>query len=438
MYHKDQRIAVVGMGRSGVAAAELAKREGAHVLCIDQNPKSATPKGCRSLYGADPSKILCEQDLIILSPGVPFDNPILHRAKERGVSFIGELGFAASFIDLPILAITGTNGKSSTAWYTKQFLEQVGYTPFIGGNFGSALSLLALNRQSYDVAVVEVSSYQLELPGTFHPKAAVLLNLTPDHLARHKTMDNYAEHKRRIFAQQNRKDFAISPHNQPRLQPHANTNSLSLGAFPGAKYDAESLIMSGTPSDGTLSFQNMRLFGHHNRENIAAAALLCAAMRIDTQKLRPQNLLPLEHRLELVLEQEGVSWINDSKATNVEATLAGIQGAPPSQILLLGGAGKKGADYIQLLPKMQEKVRHIICFGASRTEIQAQLSTFPSISSRKTLKEAIQYGKEICQRGDTILLSPACASFDQYSGYADRGDHFSQLVDQLSLPSQAV
>ncbi|MEC7984086.1 MAG: UDP-N-acetylmuramoyl-L-alanine--D-glutamate ligase [Myxococcota bacterium] len=428
MHHKDQKIAVVGMGRSGIAAAELAKREGAHVLCIDRNPNSTTPKGCRSLYGTDPSEILCEQDLIILSPGVPFDNPLFNRAKEHGVSFIGELGFAASFIDLPILAITGTNGKSSTAWYTKQFLEQVGYTPFIGGNFGSALSLLALSDQSYDVAVVEVSSYQLELPGTFHPKAAVLLNLTPDHLARHKTMDNYAEHKRRIFAQQNGKDFAISPHNQPHLQPHADTNSLSLGAFPGAKYDTEALILSGTPSDGVLSFQDMRLFGHHNRENIAAAALLCSALRIDIQKLRLQNLLPLEHRLELVLEQEGVSWINDSKATNVEATLAGIQGAPPSQILLLGGAGKKGANYAQLLPQMAEKVRHLICFGASRTEIQAQLSTFPSLSSRKTLKEAIQHGKEICQRGDTILLSPACASFDEFQNFEERGAFFKSFL----------
>ena len=421
----SENIAVIGMGRSGQSACTLALHKGAAVLAVDSRVEAPVIAGTRTCYGKDPSKELTTCDRIILSPGVPLEHPMLTHAKKSNTPIISELGYAASFLNIPILAITGTNGKSSTTWYTKQFLEQAGRTPFVGGNFGVPLCDLVLHPEQADVAVVEVSSYQLEAPGTFHPKAAVILNLTPDHLARHKTMENYAAHKKRIFAQQTREDYAITPREDPRIHPQGQVQTLWLGGTPGAIEKENTIQLLGSPCDGSLSLEGNMLFGDHNKQNIMAALLLCSTLGISASKLNIKSLLPLEHRLQHVPSSDGYLWINDSKATNVEATLAGIAGAPAPQILLLGGQGKNNADYTQLLPLIRKKVRHVICFGASRSEIQSHI---PHALCCTTLEEAVVSSRNLAQAGDTILLSPACASFDAFANFAERGTYFQKIV----------
>ena len=213
----NQKIGIIGMGASGKAAAQLALQKGYIVETFDTRTNAPTLEGTTPFHGIDATEQIATQDLIVISPGVPLAHEMLNKARKKNIPILSELAFAAQYIDIPMLAITGTNGKSSTTWYTAQLLEQAGHRPFTGGNFGTALSILAQDQQDYDIAVVEVSSYQMECPGTFAPHAGVILNLTPDHLARHKTMESYAEHKRRIFQHQDASSWAITPHNHAQI-----------------------------------------------------------------------------------------------------------------------------------------------------------------------------------------------------------------------------
>ena len=423
----NQKIGIIGMGASGKAAAQLALQKGFVVETFDTRANAPTIEGAQSFHGIDGTDRLATQDQIVISPGVPLAHDMLKKAIKKNIPVVSELAFAARYIDVPMLAITGTNGKSSTTWYTTQLLQQAGYTPFAGGNFGTALSALAQEEQKtkYDVAVVEVSSYQMECPGTFAPHAGVILNLTPDHLARHKTMDSYAEHKRRIFLHQSNTSWAITPPNHAQIFSDGEAKTLYLGAFPGAVVEEEQIIVQGLSNDGSCTLRNSVLYGEHNKQNLMASVLLCATMGVDPSTLDISALRPLAHRLEKIPTSDGLCWINDSKATNVEATMAGVAGAPTPQILLLGGAGKDGADYTQLLPLIEKRVRNVICFGSSRDEIVAQIPfAYPCTS----LDEAVVHARLIAQTNDTILLSPACASFDAFSNFAERGTYFSNII----------
>ena len=421
----NQNIGIIGMGASGKAAARLALQKGFIVETFDTRANAPTLEGTTSFHGVDGTDQLATQDLIVISPGVPLAHDMLNKARKKKIPILSELAFAAQYINIPMLAITGTNGKSSTTWYTAQLLEQAGYTPFTGGNFGTALSVLAQDEQTYDIAVVEVSSYQMECPGTFAPHAGVILNLTPDHLARHKTMDSYAEHKRRIFQHQKETSWAITPPDHAHIFSDGAAQKLFLGAFPGAIVKDNTIILQETPCDGTCPLNSSVLFGAHNVQNLMASVLLCSTMGINPNTLDLSLLRPLAHRLEKIPTSDGLCWINDSKATNVEATMAGVAGAPTPQILLLGGAGKDGADYTQLLPLIEKRVRDVICFGASRDEIIAQL---PFAYSCTSLDEAVAHARQIANPNDTILLSPACASFDAFSNFAERGTYFSNII----------
>lgn len=420
-----KKIGIIGMGASGQAAAILALKKGFIVETFDTRTNAPTIEGTTSFHGINEPERLAQQDLIVISPGVPLEHEMLQKAQKKGITVLSELAFAAQYIDIPMLAITGTNGKSSTTWYTAQLLEQAGHRPFIGGNFGTALSVLAIAEEKYDVAVVEVSSYQLESVGTFSPHAAVILNLTPDHLARHKTMESYAEHKRRIFQNQSSANWAITPHNHTQIFSSGAAQKLYLDAFPGASIQEEMIVLRGTSCDGICPLNSSLLYGEHNKQNLMASLLLCSSMGISPNDLNLRSIRPLAHRLEKIATQDGFCWINDSKATNVEATMAGVSGAPTPQILLLGGAGKEGADYTQLLPLIEKRVRSVICFGASRNDI---LSQIPFAHSCPSLDEAVEYARTIANPSDTILLSPACASFDAFSNFAERGTYFSQII----------
>ncbi len=435
-------IAIVGMGSSGQSAATLAIHLGSSVTCIDRNP-CQVPDGCQFVLEKDVNLNTTDIDQIIVSPGVPTQNAVLQQAITLGLPILSELNFASNHLSQPIIALTGTNGKSSTVWYIKQMVEALGKRAFLGGNFGRALSEMVLDAQSgqqYDVAIVEVSSYQLEWSNGFHANSAGLLNLTPDHLARHGTLEEYLRCKLKIFDNQTPEDRAVVPIYPKTLHPKtpAATRYFGEESSPtsetsphGCFVQNDTLIWRSETTSWQLPCSNIPLLGRHNYDNVSAALLLIDG--VFPNEVNPAlctGLTPLEHRLEPI-EHEGRLWINDSKATNIEATEAALASMTEPITLLLGGAGKQGANYTQLLPLIQKTVQTIICFGQSGEEIQTQLKEGLSENIPCDLvidlSSAIQLAR-LEKDPRPVLLSPACASFDEFTNFEHRGRFFTEHI----------
>lgn len=447
-------IAIIGMGTSGLAATELALFLGHTVYCVDENIHAPHIDGTTSFYGQEAMSTIAPCDIMVLSPGVPSWHKMVVWAKEHAIPILSELEFACQFCHVPIIAITGTNGKSSTAWYTHQLATAMGLNSWIGGNFGIAVSKLALDilrdKIEYDVVVIEVSSYQLEFSPNFHPQAASIINLTPDHLARHKTMEEYLRCKRMIFAHMNAKELLIVPQADSRLHPPADTvsvayfqdaDTIEANSHDGAIIYGDRTEISWKEHRLCIPHSSVQIFGHHNYENISIATLLMLGIlpHLSNKRVPPvietsmfSTITALEHRLE-AFYHDNITWINDSKATNIEATIAGVQSLEKIHVLLLGGAGKEGANYSMLQDLLEKKCTNVICFGASGTEIFNSLSTLSSIYKTIDLASAIELANKISDRGDIILLSPACASFDEFSNFGHRGKVFTAHVRSLPL-----
>ncbi len=479
-----KNVLVVGMARSGVAAAELAARKGARVTCTDLRADAPVVPGTTPAYGAHRREDFVGADLIVVSPGVPARQPDLVAARQAGVEVVGELAFAASMIPAPILAVSGTNGKSTATHLLGQLCERAGLRTFTGGNIGQPLSLAV--DQALDVCVVEVSSYQMELPGGppiqdagtasngwpepavptlqsstkvpvgatggvaggsaprpkidllipgFRPRAAAILNLTPDHLERHQSMDSYGAHKCRLFARMGPSDFAIVPFEDARLirlSAKLPGRRLWLGGSPGVTILADRLVLDGVHDPGDVPLAGFDLPGAHNRENLACAVLLAVCGGLWRHDLKVAGLTGLPHRMERVAERRGVTWIDDSKATNVEAALAAINGSGPATWVLLGGKGKEGAAYEALVEPLRRK-RGVVCFGADGPRIATVLEAAGMHPVRvASLDDGVARLAEDAQAGDTVLLSPACASFDAFTDFEHRGRHFRALVHRLA------
>jgi UDP-N-acetylmuramoylalanine--D-glutamate ligase len=423
------RVLVVGMGKSGVAAARLALHAGAVVTCTDQKGDAAPVEGARLVYGRHDEADFRRAQIVVVSPGVPEKHPLLAVARSAGAEVVSELGFAFERLDVPVLAVTGTNGKSTTTFLLGQLLEQAGQRPFVGGNLGTPLSLAvggdAVGRD-FTIAAVEVSSYQLELPGSFHPRAAAILNLQPDHLARHGDLETYAAAKCRIFARMGEEDLAVVGPALPGVPwplDGLRATLRFLGREPGVVVSDRSLRFSGTSDDGELELGGFPLLGGHNAENLGAAMLLALHAGVRRSQVRVSELRGLPHRLELVVDGP-VRFIDDSKATNVDAALIGIGavvGSDGSTVVLLGGEGKSGADYARLVPVLQGA--RVVCFGASGGEIAKALAPLgPKRVGR--LEEAVRVARALTGAKGTVLLSPACASFDEFRDFEDRGQRF--------------
>lgn len=425
-----RKIAVLGMGKSGQSAALLGLKLKLEVHCVDSNPQAIQMRGCHHHYNSNFDVTTVQQ--LIVSPGVPSSNSIIQTALKNNIPVLGELAFAAQNISRPLLAITGTNGKSSTAYYTHQILEQAGLRSFIGGNFGIALSQMALDEAKYDVGVVEVSSYQMEFPQQFSPHAAVALNITPDHLRRHGTMEVYAQMKRRIFQHQSGEQISIVTLGEESIYPVNNARKWWINDFPGAKIEKDQLQISTAIGNYRISLEKLQLLGQHNKQNIIAASLLAHSIGVNISQIDFAKIQPLEHRLELVQNNRGVKWINDSKATNIEATMAGIAGIAKPQIVLLGGAGKDGADYTRLLPLLQTYSTHVICFGDSGNDIYQQIHTDGlSVHKCTTLQKAVTLADTLADSDIYVVLTPACASFDEFNNFEHRGQEYKKFIQQL-------
>jgi UDP-N-acetylmuramoylalanine--D-glutamate ligase len=428
-----RRVLVVGMARSGQAAAALCAREGARVTCADLRQDLEPVPGCRMALGPHDRRDFLDADLIVLSPGVPSSQPDLQAAVAAGVPIVGELALAAERIEAPIAAVTGTNGKSTVTWFTGQLLEAAGSRCFVGGNIGRPLCD-ALEGGPWDHVVAEISSYQLEWPGALSPAAAVVLNLTPDHLGRHGTMACYGDTKCRVFDNMVPDAAAILPVGGGLLAELAGARGgrrLWVGAHPGVVLEGDTVRWNaGDGRSAEISLAGLRVPGAHNRWNAAVALLLALELGAEPAALRPDRLSALAHRMEVVGTVGGVTWINDSKATNVAAALTGLQGLERPALALLGGDGKDGEDYAALIPAL-DGAPAVICFGRSGPAIAEALEPLqPRLVAG--MQAAMALAGQLAGPGDAVVLSPACASFDEFDDFEHRGDVFRALVREMA------
>jgi UDP-N-acetylmuramoylalanine--D-glutamate ligase len=427
-----KHVLVVGMARSGQAAARALLRQGARVRCTDLRADAPIVEGAEHAYGGHRREDFVTAERIVVSPGVPVTQPDLAAAEAAGVPVIGELGWAAEQLDCPVLAVSGTNGKSTTTHLLGQVCTGAGWSTFVGGNLGTPLSDAVGGE--WDAAVVEVSSYQMERPGEFRPRAAAILNLTPDHLERHGTMDGYGRAKCRMFARMGPSDAAIVPAADPRLLRLADEQPgrrFLLGDFPGVRDVGHALVLHGVDDGGEVPTEGFALPGAHNRANLGAAVLLAACGGIARDRIRPGVLTGLPHRMQPVGVVRGVTYIDDSKATNVEAALAAYTGLREPVVALLGGRGKAGARYDALARALQS-ARAVVCFGQEGGVIAAAMA-LGSVPTRVVprMVDAVLEASRLAEPGDAVVLSPACASFDEFDDFEHRGRVFSALVEEL-------
>ncbi len=431
---QGRRVLVVGMARSGRSAARLARSEGAEVTCTDLRTDVEPVEGCTMVLGAHRRPDFLGADLVVVSPGVPANQPDLAAAAAAGVPILGELAFAAERIPAPLVAVTGTNGKSTVTHFTGLLLEAAGRRCFVGGNLGRPLSEAVLGGVAWDVVVAEVSSYQLEWPGTLAPAAACILNLTPDHLTRHGTMEAYGAAKVRVFARMGPEGLAVLPAGDPlleRLAGETGGRRAWIGDLPGVRVEPDGLLLDlGDGAVHGIPLARFAVPGRHNAWNAGVAALLACAVGVVPGALDLGALTALAHRMETVADAGGIAWINDSKATNVAAAVTGLCGLERPLVVLLGGDGKAGEDYALLRPALA-LAHDVICFGRSGPPIAAALAGLP-VHRVGGMAEAVALARRLAHPGDAVVLSPACASFDEFRNFEHRGDVFRALAREAS------
>jgi UDP-N-acetylmuramoylalanine--D-glutamate ligase len=445
---------VVGLARSGVSAARLLAAKGARVTVTDRRPPAALEAqraalGDRVTYalGGHDAAHFAGADLVVVSPGVPLALPELAAARARGVPVLGEVELAWRFLShLPLVAITGTNGKSTTTALAGALLAADRPT-FVGGNLGTPLCDLALSGERVDAVVAELSSFQLEGIDRLRPRVAAILNVTPDHLDRYRDVEDYALAKARLFTGQQPDDFAIANARDARAVGMASASRAALFTFgfgepatraARAPGDGPDLVVTPPPAGAPERYavRSRALRGRHNLEN-AMAAVLCARLSGVPGALVQAALdrFPgLPHRLEVVRERGGVEWVNDSKATNVDSTqvaLAAFPAGRPRVVLLLGGRGK-GAPYAPLRALFDGRVKALLTVGEDAPAIEAELGDLAPTERAGTIAAAVARAAALAGPGDAVLLSPACASYDQFENYEQRGEHFRRLVGDLA------
>jgi UDP-N-acetylmuramoylalanine--D-glutamate ligase len=444
---QGKRVLVVGLARTGVVTSLFSAGYGAIVTATDEKPESELAEvsaklraaGVKLEFGASGEATYLQQDLIVLSPGVPAKLPQLELARSRGVPVWSELELAWRFLRGKLIGITGSNGKTTTTSLVAHILKTAGIHTLVGGNIG--VPLLALVESSTDstVTVAEISSFQLEAIAEFRPEIGVLLNLTPDHLDRHASFDEYARAKMRMFENQLDRDAAVLNADDPEVTRRMPTGPHIFW------FSRQKRVASGTfLRDGQIFFRaegaeiplarrdEIQLHGEHNVENVLAACAVAYLGGAEPTGIASgvKTFRGVEHRLEFVAEIGGVAFYNDSKATNVDASLKAIEAFPGPLIMILGGKDK-GAPYTPLREPLQQRARLAIVIGAAAEKIASELSGAVPVEHAGTLDRAVQIAADSARAGDTVLLAPACSSFDQFENYEHRGRAFKELVARL-------
>ena len=445
----NKRVLVVGLGKSGVASALFLRSRGAQVTVSDSKPQEQLSEEIPILLdhgiiietGGHGERTFHGQDLIVVSPGVPADSPPLVQARALGEPVIGEIELAAQFLPKSIVAITGSNGKTTTTTLTGEIITAGGYPTRVGGNIGTPAIALVDTARPDSVIVLEVSSFQLETIQTFRPKVAVVLNVTPDHLDRHRTFETYVDAKARIFENQQADDFAVLNADDPvcvalasrtRAQVFwfSRKNEVRQGAF---VRDGRILFRDPAGQREIMLVSEIPLKGTHNLENVLAAVCAGKLSGCNSEVIAEavRNFKVVEHRLEYVATIRGVEYYNDSKATNVDATIKALESFPANIHLILGGKDK-GSDYTVLNDLLRQRVKRVYTIGAAAEKIESQVKGAAEIVHAESLDSAVQRASASAQPGDIVLLAPACASFDQFRNYEHRGKVFKELVQRLS------
>jgi UDP-N-acetylmuramoylalanine--D-glutamate ligase len=442
-----RRALVYGLGVSGRAAARLLRDRGVEVVGVDGRAAEelelgglASDPGVELLLGADPEKLPAAVDGVVVSPGVPRERPLLAAARRAGVPVVAEVELAFPFLNGPVIGVTGSNGKSTTTALTGSVLRSAGHDVEVCGNIGVPLSACVEGAEGR-VFVVELSSFQLESIDTFRPRAAALLNLSADHLDRHAGLDGYLTAKRAIFGRQREGDVAVLNADdrhlaelpvKARRREFSRLEAVRDGCF--VEGDRVVETAPGEPRRELFRRDDLGLPGTHNLENAMAAALLARALGAEPTAIRAglAGFRGLPHRLEVVAELDDVIWFDDSKGTNLGATLKSLEGFADGTVhLILGGRGK-GADPAVLAPAVKRKARRVYLIGESAAELERLLAADVPCERSGDLERAVAAAARHAGAGESVLLSPAYASFDQYGGFAERGDHFKRLVNGLA------
>lgn len=461
---RDKKVLVIGAARSGVAAANLLTMLGAQVTITDKK----TEKDLRFLgkISSSVKRVLGDYpdingtDLIVVSPGVPLDIKPLSIARQKDIEIIGELELAYDFVkevrnlqDAHFLAVTGTNGKSTVATLLNLMLREKGFQTILGGNIGNALSEEVMELGPQRIApsplfiVTEVSSFQLESIKNFRPKVATILNITPDHLDRYRSMEEYLEAKCAIFSKQHKDDFLVLNADDSKLMEiyesrlRLREDSPSVFFFSRYRevkgvYSRNGMVFCHIPElnihEELIDRNEILIKGVHNLENAMASSAMAILSGCGLEIVRKvlRSFEGLEHRLEFVRELDGVRYINDSKGTNIGAVQKSLEGFSEPVILIAGGRDKAG-DFTILRPLIKEKVKSLILIGEAREKIRKALGDLTETFNASSLEEAVRIAKKRASRGDVVLLSPACASFDMFVDFEDRGRQFKSIVWRL-------
>jgi len=446
---KDQRVLVVGLGKSGVASALFLKSRGARVTVSDSKPEAELHNeillllehGITVETGGHGDRTFRGQDLIVVSPGVPVDAPMLVQARNQGEQVIGEIELAARFLPGPIAAITGANGKTTTTSLAGEILAAGKIPVLVGGNIGTPAISFVEQATPQTWIVLEVSSFQLETIVDFRPHIAVILNITPDHLDRHKTFANYVNAKARIFENQRAEDFTIlntddattaglGDRTRAQIFRFSRKKEIDRGAF---VRNGAIFFRDGARQSEIMLLSEISLKGAHNLENVLAAICVGMLAGCEPAQIRQavQNFKAVEHRLEFVAKVAGVDYYNDSKATNVDATIKALESFPANIHLILGGKDK-GSDYSVLNDLLRARVKRVYTIGAAAAKIESQIHGAAEIDHAETLEGAVKHAAASAVPGDIVLLAPACSSFDQFQNYEHRGQVFKEAVRSLA------
>ena len=448
---RGKRVLVVGLGKSGVASATFLQARGAKVTVSDSKSEAQLrqeiplllDKGITVETGHHGERTFRDQDMIVVSPGVPFDQPQIEQARKQGIRVIGEIELAALFMAGHVIAITGSNGKTTTTSLCGDIIKAGGKRTLVGGNIGTPAISFAEQADADTWSVLEISSFQLETIESFRPEIAAILNITPDHLDRHHTFANYASAKERVFENQSASDYAVlNADNEPcveigkRLKSQVLWFSRLHDVKHGAFLRGATIVYRDGKDQEILSVNDMLLKGAHNVENVLAAVCVGMAAGVAPEQIRKavSQFKAVEHRLEYTATVNGVEYYNDSKATNVDATVKALESFSKGVHLILGGKDK-GSPYTVLNDLLHERVKTVYTIGAAASKIEAEVSGAEVVHA-ETLENAVKLASQKAVKGDVVLLAPACASFDQFQSYEHRGRVFKELVRSMQAREQ--